>query len=51
MPDDLIQELVAPGVLCCTLNRPGNDNMMTAGVVDGLTDALHRAIEDDGCRP
>jgi enoyl-CoA hydratase len=46
-PDDVLEEVVAPGVLRCTLNRPDHANMVTTGVMDGLRASLTRAIDHD----
>jgi len=45
-PDVLVEE-AAPGVLRCTLNRPGHANMLTRGVMESLRSSLTRAIDDD----
>ena len=47
MAQDLLEEMVEPGVLRCTLNRPDHANMLTRGVMDGLRASLLRAIDDD----
>jgi enoyl-CoA hydratase len=44
---DVVEELVAPGVLRCTLNRPDHANMLTKGVMDGVRSSLTRAIDHD----
>ena len=47
MAQDLLEEMVEPGVLRCTLNRPDHANMLTRGVMDGLRASLLRAIDDE----
>jgi enoyl-CoA hydratase len=44
---EVIDEVVTPGVLRCTLNRPEHANMLTRGMMDGLRSSLTRAIDDD----
>jgi enoyl-CoA hydratase/carnithine racemase len=44
---DVIEEVVAPGVLRCTLNRADHANMLTKGMMEGLRSSLTRSIDDD----
>lgn len=47
MTGQLLTDMAAPGVLRCTLNRPGDANMLTREIMDGLRAALDRASADD----
>jgi 2-(1,2-epoxy-1,2-dihydrophenyl)acetyl-CoA isomerase len=41
---------VERGIATITLNRPEHLNTMSAGLLDGVTEALHTAASDDGVR-